>query len=155
MSNPFLEYSAKVQPWAAKKAARAAERQQSRAQQKAVTKVLQERDLLMRLWKRWRKDLVHTELDGPYQHQLQSLIKFLNAMKVLEDERKLLKFVLAGPWTGAPKELQYLVLRLISTRQASIREKAELPPFDDPLPGAPLNTYLTLRNKFMEKTHAG
>jgi len=154
MSNPFLEYGAKVTPWIAKKKARAAEREQSRAQQKAVTKALQERDLLMRLWKRWHKDNVKAELEGAYQQELQALINFLNAMK-LEDERKLLKFVLAGPWVAAPSEVRYLVLRLISTKQASLREKAELPPFDDPLPGAPLNTYLTIRNKFMEKTHAG
>jgi hypothetical protein len=154
MSNPFLDYAAKVQPWAAKKAARKAEREQSRAQQKAVTKVLHERDLLMRLWKRWRKDQVNEELDGPYRVQLQQLITFLKTM-TLEDERKLLKFVLAGPWRNAPGDIRYLVLRLISTQQAKLREKAELPPFDDPLPGAPLNTYLTIRNTFMEKSHAG
>jgi len=152
--NPFLAYAAKVQPWAAKKAARKAELAQNRAQKKALIKVLQERDLLMRLWKNWRRDVVKASLEGPYQKQLEQLIAFLDAMK-LEDERKLLKLVQAGPWTEAHIDIRYLVLRLCSTRLANLREKEDLPPFDDALPGQPLTVYQLIRARLMEKTHAG
>jgi hypothetical protein len=123
----------------------------NRAQKKAVIKALSERDLLMRLWRSWRRETIATELDGPYKVPLQQLIDALNKMK-LGDERKLQKLIQAGPWLRAPLDLRYLVLRLVSTRFANIREAADLPPFDDALPGEPLTVYQLIRNKFMEKT---
>jgi hypothetical protein len=135
--------------WELKKQARAAEKVANRAQKKAVIKALSERDQLFRLWKQWRRDVVNEELDGPYQVELQALIDFLNGM-TLQDEQRLLKLVKTGPWKKSPADIRYLVLRLVSTRIVTLREKAELEPFDDALPGQPLTTYQLIRNEMRQ-----
>ncbi len=148
--NHFLAYAAKMQPWAEKKKRRAAElveRKMHRAQKKAMIKAVNERDMLMRLWKKWRIDLVNAELDGPYAPQLQALIDFLNKLE-LRNERQLLKLVRAGPWLTAHKDIRFLVLRLIDARLIKLREKQELPPFDDAIPGKPLTTFQIIRGEF-------
>jgi hypothetical protein len=149
--NPFLAYAAKAAPWIARKKLRTEQRAMHRVQKKAVIKALSERDQLMRLWKQWRRDLVKAELEGPYQSALQELVDFLNKL-TLKDERKVLKIVRAGPWCSAPADVRFLVLRLVDARISTLREKADLPPFDDALWDQPLTTFQLIRNDFMEKT---
>ena len=148
MSNPFLAYAAKAQPWKVKKQAREKEREartMGRAQKKAMVKALSERDQLFRLWKQWRRDVINEQLDGPYQQELTKLIDFLNALE-LKNERQLTKLIQASAWHKAPADVRYLVLRLVSTRIVTLREKAELEPFDDALPGQPLTAYQVIRD---------
>lgn len=120
-------------------------RQRHRAQQKAIDKALAERDLLMRLWKRWRQDTTNTMLEGPYAVAIQTLIDFLETL-TLPQEARLVNFVKAGPWQTAPKDVRFLVLRLIDAKLIALREKQELPPFDDALPGEPLTAFQQIRD---------
>lgn len=152
MGNPFLDYAVKAAPYALKKQARKVERETSKAQQKAVLKAVIERDQLTKLWKAWRRDRLTEELEGPYRKQLQVLVDFLEKM-TLQEEPKLLKLMCVKYWRKAPEDIRYLTLRLISTRIVTLREKAELPPFDDALPGEPLTVYQTIRNDLMEPTN--
>jgi hypothetical protein len=124
------------------------------AQKKAVIKAVNERGLLMRLWKRWRLDLFNAALEGPYQNDIQQLINILKRI-TLKEERKLISIVRKGPWLAAHKDIQFLVLRLIDAQLIALREKADLPPFDDALWGEPLTPFQIIRNHFLEKTHAG
>jgi hypothetical protein len=149
--NPFLAYAAKVQPWAAKKKARAAEREMNRAQKKAMIKALSERDLLLRLWKKWRNEVLHAELEGPYEKDIQLLINALNKMS-LEHEKRLINIIRKGPWLAAPPDIRFLVLHLIDARLIVLNEKADLPPFNDALPGEPLTPFQIIRAHLMEKT---
>jgi hypothetical protein len=149
--NPFLAYAAKANPWAARKKLRAEQKEMHKAQKKAVIKALAERDLLMKLWKQWRKDLIKEELEGPYQQQIQTLITFLNKM-TLKDKPQLLKLVKAGPWINAPPDVKFLVLRLIDARLAFLNEKAGLPPFDDAMLYQPPTVFQIIRASFMEKS---
>jgi hypothetical protein len=149
--NPFLAYAAKVQPWVEKKKARAAEREVNRAQKKAMIKALSERDLLLRLWKKWRNEVLHAELEGPYEKDIQLLINALNKMS-LEHEKRLINIIRKGPWLAAPPDIRFLVLHLIDARLIVLNEKADLPPFNDALPGEPLTPFQIIRAHLMEKT---
>ncbi len=145
--NNFLTFANKSMSWSVKKQLRAEEkRSMNRAQKKAVIKALNERDLLMRLWKRWRQDLLTTALQNKHQDDIQKLIDFLQTL-TLQDEGRLVKVVRLGQWQTAHKDIRFLVLRLIDAKLIALREKAELDPFDDPLPGQPLDAFLTLRNE--------
>ena len=123
-------------------------RRMHRAQEEAVRKALAERDMLMRLWKRWRKEILTEALETKYGTALQKLVDFLKQLKFKEDV-KLLPFIKSGPWLQAPKDIKFLVLTLISAQLVKLREQQELPPFDDPLPYQPLSPFLLIRNSFM------
>jgi hypothetical protein len=149
--NPFLAYAAKMAPWAEKKKLRAAERAMNRAQKKAMIKALNERDLLLRLWKKWQTEVVNAELEGPYQKDIKALIDALNKLS-LRDEKRLVSLIRKGPWLDAPPDIRYLVLRLVDAQLIKLNEQAELPPFNDALPGEPLTAFQIIRADLMEKT---
>jgi hypothetical protein len=131
-------------PWVVKKQMRTAAKQKmSYAQKKAMVSALAERDLLMRLWQKWRESVLDTALEGPYRVAIQNLITFLDKM-TLKDERQLVKVVKTGPWQTAHKDIKFLVKRLVDARLIVLREKQDLPPFDDALPGEPLTVYQIL-----------
>lgn len=128
-----------------KRKLRTQEKQQMhRAQKKAMLKALNDRDLLMRLWKRWRQDVRNTALEGPYQKAIQTLINFLNQMS-LKDTPRLLALVKTGHWQQTPADIRFLAISLIDAKLTTLREKQKLPPFDDAIMGKPLTLFQQVR----------
>lgn len=120
-------------------------RKMHRAQKQAMIKALNERDMLMRLWRKWRKDVYNEALDGPYQEALQELVDFLNQMN-LKNEAPLLKLIHSGNWHEAHKDIRFLVTILVDAKITALREKQELPPFDDGLIDEPLTLFQKVRH---------
>lgn len=146
----FLAFADKSMNRPTKARIRAVEkRRMHRAQEEAVRKALAERDMLMRLWKKWREEVLTEALAGAYAQPIEDLIHFLEHNKLEHLNRQLVKWVEHGPWLKAPADIRFLVLRLINARITKLREKQDLPPFDDPLPGQPLSPFLIIRNNFM------
>jgi hypothetical protein len=143
----FAAFADKAMPWHVKVKVRAAEkRQMHRAQKQALIKAVNERDLLLRLWKRWRVGLVDSALEGPYQKHIEKLIEFLESL-TLKDEDRLVQVVRAGKWQQTHPDIRFLVLRLVDAKLVALREKAGLPPFDDGLPGDPPTTFQIIYNE--------
>lgn len=151
MSNPFAEYAEQNKPaWKKRKEAAAEKRKLSYHQQKAVNKALADRDLLFRLWKKWRKELTSTALEGPYEEHITNLINFLRSL-ASDSEHTIVAFVAEGPWLEAPEDIRQLALELIDARLTQLREEQDLPPFNDSLFDEPPTVFELIRNKFRKQ----
>ena len=50
-----------------------------------------------------------------------------------------------GTWRNADDDKRFQILSIVNAAIVSLRERHKLPPFEDPLPGAPLNAFLVIR----------
>jgi hypothetical protein len=145
--NAFLDYAEKQTPAAVKARQRAAEKRRATAAEKALAKAAAEREDLFFLWRRWRKERLDALLAGPHAAAASELVTFLNAM-TLEDGARLIEFVRAADWARADADTKFEILSLINAAITALRERAELPPFSDPLPGEEPTAFLILREMF-------
>jgi hypothetical protein len=140
--NAFLDYAEKQTPAAVKARQRAVEKRRATAAEKALA----ERDDLFRLWKRWRRERLETLLAGPHGDAARELVAFLRAM-TLDGGARLVEFVRAAGWEHADADTKFEVLALINITITALRERAELPPIDDPISGHP-SAFLIIRELF-------
>ena len=146
--NPFLKLAEKQQPPASVKARqRAAEKRRTTSAQKAADKASAEREDLFRLWKKWRRERLETLLAGPHGTAAAELVAFLKAMK-LEDGARLVELVRVAGWDHADADTKFEVLSLINVAITALRERAELPPINDALPGEKPTAFQIIRELF-------
>ena len=141
--NAFLEFAEKQTPASVKARQRAAEKRRTTESKKALA----ERDDLFRLWKRWRRERLETLLAGPHGDAARELVAFLQAM-TLDDGAQLVELVCAAGWGHTDADTKFEILSLINAAITALRERAKLPPFDDPLPDAAPTTFLIIRELF-------
>src|SRR5215831_15359460 len=139
--NAFLDYAEKNTSATVKARQRAAEK---RRVTKAEEKALAERDDLFRLWKKWRRERLETLLAGPHGIAAQELVAFLKTMK-LEDGTRLVEFVCAAGWAHTDADTKFEILSLINATIIALRERAELSPISDSLPGEEPTAFLIIR----------
>jgi hypothetical protein len=142
--NAFLDYAEKQTPASVKARQRATEK---RRVTKAEEKALAEREDLFRLWKKWRRERLETLLAGPDGDAAQKLVAFLKTMK-LEDGARLIELVHAGGWERTDADTKFEVLSLINAAITTLRERAKLPPINDPLPSEKPTAFLIIREMF-------
>jgi hypothetical protein len=136
----FLEFAEKQTPASVKARQRANERRRATAAEKALA----ERDDLLRLWKRWRRERLEMLLAGPHVNAARELLAFLQAM-TLDDGARLVEFVCAAGWARTDADTKFTVLSLIDAAITALRERAELPPIDDALPDKKPTAFLIIR----------
>jgi hypothetical protein len=141
--NAFLEFAEKQTPASVKARQRAAEKRRTTAAEKALA----ERDDLFHLWKRWRHERLETLLAGPHGDVARELIAFLQRM-TLDDGAQLVELVCAADWAHADADTKFEVLSLIDATITALRERAKLPPIDDPLADAAPSAFLIIRELF-------
>jgi hypothetical protein len=105
-------------------------------------KGLRERDQQFLVWRRWRQKGVDALVAGPHASEANDLIEFLKVM-TLGSGPELIKRV--GPWIDADPDTRFLVLSLIDSAIAALRERNGLAPFDDALPGQPPTAFQIIR----------
>jgi hypothetical protein len=113
------------------------------AQKRAMTKALQERDDAHHLWRLWRRERVEALLASRYGADARALIKHLDHM-ALSSVDELVTIVQRGPWREADDDTRFEILSLVDAAIIALREKAKLPPFDDPLDGT--DAFLEIRS---------
>jgi hypothetical protein len=109
-------------------------------------KALAEQNYQLRVWKRWRRERIEALLAGRYGEAAGALLAFLPTMSA---PSALIDFVAAGPWADADADTRTEVLALIDAAIIKRRERAGLPPFDDPLPGKQPGAFLILREQLV------
>jgi hypothetical protein len=109
----------------------------------AQDKALKERAYELRQWRRWRRERFEVLLKGEYAEPARALVEFTKTN--MTGPTALIEFVKAGPWHNADSDVRVEILTLVAAVITARREKLEQAPFDDPLPGAPLNAFLILR----------
>jgi hypothetical protein len=90
-----------------------------------------EDDYLVREWRSWRQQEATAALAGPHGADLSELIAELKAATrwdaIKPDE-------LLAPWQNADRHIRALAIRVVNAFIVSLREKAGLVPYDDPIP---------------------
>jgi hypothetical protein len=112
--------------------------------QSKADKKLDDDARLLRTWRRWRRERLEALLAGPYAEAVRALLDFL---KTMTGPSALIDFVEQGPWRDADPDVRADVLALLDGMIIKRRERMGMMPFDDALPGQPLNVFLILREQ--------
>lgn len=115
-----------------------------RAAEKRAEKALAERDKLFTIWRKGHRAQRKALLTGPHREPACDLLRFLKPM-TLADGAALVSLIKRGPWQQVDADVRFEILMLIDDHVAAMRERHGLPEFDDPLPGAPPNAFLIIR----------
>jgi hypothetical protein len=121
---------------------RAAETRAERKRQEA----LEERNKLFRLWQRWHRQQVEQLRAGPYAAAVHELAGFLEGLSFTSGW-ELIELVRRGPWRDADPDTRFQVLCLIDAALMQLRERHDLPPFDDALPDEPPTVFQIIREE--------
>ena len=109
---------------------------------------LKEQQIEFLLWKRWRHERLDALLNGAYGAAANDLLEFL---KTMQSPSQLIAFIDGGPWARADRNTRFKILALLDAVIIKQREKRNLDPFDDALPGQPDNVFLILRAKLSDE----
>ena len=108
-----------------------------RATKEDAERKLEEKDILLRLYKAGRRAEVQQLLSGQFGKEVRGLIGFMRSM-TLSSAGALVRTVEQARWIRELSEAERgLVESLIFNGIARLREKNGLPFWDDPLPGEP------------------
>jgi len=111
---------------------------------RAAKKRAAEKDRLQAGWRAWRKERREALLAGPHGRTARELLRLVDAL-TLDDGDALIEAVLRGPWCKADPDTRAEILSLIDRALIELRERHDLAPFDDALPGEQPNAFLVLR----------
>jgi hypothetical protein len=139
--NAFLDLAKRQTPASVKARRLAAEQHRVT---KREEKALAEREDLFRLWRKWRKERLDELLAGTHSEAAGALVAFLKVM-TLADGARLVEHVRAGGWEHTDADTKFEVLSLINATITTLRERAELPPFDDGFPGDKPTVFLIIK----------
>jgi hypothetical protein len=111
-----------------------------------LAKARSERSDLQRAWTAWRKQRIEALCTGEYAEAACELRKLLDRME-LTDGAKLIAAIRSGPWASADRDTGHEIFALIDTAIIRLRERNDLPPFDDSVPfsGRPLTVFEIVR----------
>ena len=97
---------------------------------------------LLRHWRRWHRGQVEKALAGVHRAVFERLMAQLKDLRSAWD---LVAAVGAEDWSTIDADTRATALHQIDAAITALRERQKLPPFDDPLPGAPPNAFLMIR----------
>jgi hypothetical protein len=113
------------------------------AAEKRKHKAADDQGRLRLAWRRWHDERGEALLAGPHGDATRGLINFLGSMTI-DQGAALVALVEAGPWRDVNADARFEILRLIDTAIIALRERHDLPPFDDLLSARP-NVFLKIR----------
>lgn len=144
--NAFLDLAERQIAAPRKAQMRAAEKRTAR--RIAMEKALDERDTQLKAWCAWRRERVEALLSGPHGQAARDLCGFLAGM-TLASAGELIEFVRQGPWRSTDSDTRFEILSLVDAAIIRMREKHELPPFDDaaPFSDEPLTAFQIVRDQ--------
>jgi hypothetical protein len=125
----FLDFAEQQTPAPVK----ARQRAVAKRREKAKEKTLRERDDLSLLWRQWRHERIEALLAGPHGTKAQALLEFLQRMSLYQGTQ-LIELVSAGNWHRTDPDTRFEILSLINAAITELRERHNLPPFDDGIP---------------------
>ena len=98
---------------------------------------------LLRWWRKHHAEQLQVALDGMHGDVVRGLMAQL---KDLQSARKLVEYIAARDWSCVDAETRAIALFEINRAITKLRERAdEETPISDPLPGAPLNAFLLIK----------
>jgi hypothetical protein len=107
-------------------------------------KELRDKTRLLRAWKKFHREERDAVLAGPYARTLAELFRMFANLKHVTPAQ-LVGFIGAIDWAAIDYQTRLTVLHEVNAAITKFRERQNLPPIDDPLPGAPLNAFQVIR----------
>ena len=104
---------------------------------------------LLRAWKKFHRDERDAVLAGPHARTLEGLFQAFSAIEHVAPVQ-LIGFINAINWSAVDHQTRCITLHELSTAIVRLREKRGLPPFDDPLWGAPPNAFQVIQKIITE-----
>jgi hypothetical protein len=115
---------------------------QRRAVEKRAARREEEHGRLAAARQRYERERLVEAFAGQHGEKLRQFIEFLDIV-TLQSAAALIDR--AREFQAADDDTRFLVLRSIDSAIIRLRERHKMMPFDDPLPGQPLNAFLTIR----------
>jgi hypothetical protein len=110
--------------------------------QTAKEKELADNERLLSAWRKLHREQREEALAGLHADVMQRLIAQL---KDLRSARELVAFMEAQDWSVIDADTRLVVLHEINQAITRLRERADLPPIDDALPGEPLRAFQLIK----------
>ena len=105
-------------------------------------KELADQAKLTHAWRQWHADQLVEALTGLHRDVMARLMEHL---KELRSARELVAFIEAQDWSTIDAHTRFVALHEINQAIAKLRERADLAPIDDALPGQPLRAFQLIR----------
>jgi hypothetical protein len=143
-ANPFLSVADAQLASPVKAKHRAAER---RAQMvpTPMERKLREQQKMAAEWRAWHREREAELLAGPHGKDIRGVLEFVKTMTP-QSAGALVGMVERAVWLrGADKDTRLGVLTIIARGIAKLRERHDLAPFDDSLPGEPPTAFEQIR----------
>lgn len=123
---------------------RVVQRRQSQREE-MLAKVHTERDALRRAYRVSRKQWIEDTLRQPGGDALRAMLRWVETLGI-DDADRLVAEVERADWLRrSSAQMRLLALDMIAERIIRIRETNDLDPFNDPLPGDPLDAFQTVK----------
>jgi hypothetical protein len=103
---------------------------------------IQEDVYLLRAWRQWHREQLEEALVGLHRDVLAQLVAKL---KDPHSARELIAFIAAQDWSAVDTNTRFIALHEINQAITKLRERNKLVPFDDGLPGPPVNAFQIIR----------
>ena len=138
-ANPFESYAEEAKPaWVRKREALKARRAGEKAAKTSSEIDQDERDVLRRDYRAWKREQLDAVLAGPFGKDVRGLRQFLRTMTA-SSAPALVKMIERAAWLqDAPADVRSIAFRLVSAAIERVRGNEGLDPCDtDGLPGQP------------------
>jgi hypothetical protein len=99
---------------------------------------------LLRAWKAFHREERDAVLTGPHARTLAELFRMFSSIEHVTPAQ-LVGFIGAIDWSAIDFETRLTVLHEVNTAITKFREKRDLEPIDDPLPGEPESPFRQLK----------
>jgi hypothetical protein len=98
---------------------------------------------LLRAWRKWHRDELAKALVGLHRDVM---TRVMTQLKELRSARELVAAIEAEDWTAVDADTRLIALHQINSAITKLREKQDLAPIDDALPGQPVCAFQLIRN---------
>jgi hypothetical protein len=115
-----------------------------RHQQSKKDKKLADDVRLLRWWKQFHREQRETVLTGPHGAVLSELFRMFKNLEYVQPSQ-LIGFVRSVDWASIPYDTRLVVVHEVNTAITKIREKRDLEPINDALPGEPDTPFRTIK----------
>jgi hypothetical protein len=112
-------------------------------------KELTDRSHLLREWDKWHAEELTEALEGVHGAVVREVMCVLDQLE-LESAGALLDAVRRQDWRAVSPDVRLTILHQVNEQITRLRDRHDMPPIDDPLPGAPESVFCRIKALVMK-----
>jgi hypothetical protein len=106
----------------------------------------------VRVWKAWHQEQLDEALAGAHSATIAELVALLDRLEA-NSAAPLLDFMRRIDWISISYDVRLTALHQINQKIMRLRERAGLPPLDDPVPGQADNVFRRVRSMLLAPSY--